>query len=660
MTASERESPGPFPWPGAGAPVNQYTQINNIGTAGPHNRRRPFGLLHESDLGWLYRRFEPPEGFPHAQHKLEKCGLVLISGPAGAGTRTAAKMLLRTYADSSHLFRVLPTEVEEDAFDPESVADGDLLLLDLSAVESEHYAKLKEKALYLRAHTKARSTRLVIIVDRAVEEQFEFDESRQFLVPLGRPDPAVVLRRHLAADGLSGDLDPAEYQAFCASLVSSSMNDLARLADRARLLARGGERLLDLLREAQQAVADRTEEARKLLDGKKDGVVRALALAVAMLEGEHRRVVFAAAAKLLTQVEHPESEVPLLERPSLSGYLGEVTAVAVDEHGGIRFREAGYGAAVAAYFWREYPRLHNVLRDWSAGLVGMEELSRRSRLRLADRVAIQLLDADLHDDLAKLVRNWPRARDWPDQVQTVLSRSLAHPRHGRFFRQQFYTWARARDLPDQFAAVLADLCAAEMAAEYPEEALTRLNHLVKRNRDSIDSYALERLLELVASDLRLYRRLAWRLRQHPPRPGRGRSETELALRVLSPKLVLSTDVRGRRFGADPTVRRCVEAVWRALMTSLPEREWQEHLRAWLTECVDAEAPDAAMLVREVLAGAGGAPRTLAAVYVAARDWARSGDRVSRARLALLVIQLINEAQGVVDPDATLREKKGRS
>ncbi|RJQ78276.1 hypothetical protein D5S19_27750 [Amycolatopsis panacis] len=618
-------------------------QINFTGTG---ERRRAFDQVDESDLGWLYRRYEPPRGFAQAQSALDKYGVVLLEGQPGTGRRTAAKMLLRLYADAGHLFRIVSSEDSSDEFRSDEVADGDLLLLDLSQVDRDRYGGFRRSAANLRAKVgEVRSAKLVVILNPLLETQVERDESRQYTVSLGRPDWRIVLQRHLAAGEVVFRGRLPEPEGFQKHLAGASMDKLARFAEAVRGRAEWRTEPSDLrtlLQGALSAVFDQQGSVRTELGKCVNGAMRALAFAAAMLEGEHGNVVFQATEILLKIVAHPGNETPVLERDSLYSMLEEIH-LEVDEHGSVYFKKFGYGRAVAGYFWGENPHLHESLREWVAQVYS--HLEQRSQLVLAGRAAEQCLAADRPGHLLSLAEQWCADRRGAESAAVVLRAGLEHSRHGRTFRGNFYEWAKSPDLPKELAGVIADLCVSTVAPAYPEQALTRLRWLTQRRRDHVDAVAVEKLLGLLRSNLRIYRRLLWWLADDTRRGG-GQAEDDLIRRVLHPDMQMVSDFRGRHYSADPVVQRCAGRLWRRTLRALSGPEWREYLQEWLAGCTKVENSKVPVLVRVVVGSVRDEPRTLAAVFVIARDWARNGtDRAECMRVAGVVRRCIDEAQG---------------
>ncbi|MDT8915439.1 hypothetical protein [Amycolatopsis sp. PS_44_ISF1] len=660
MTADERSA---VEAPLSAQPFTQSNIQNLIFAAIESSRQRELSQIDDTDLTWLHRRFEAPERFGEAQGKLERHGVVLLDGEPGSGRRAAAKMLLRLHVDAEHRFCVLPAELADSSseIDVSNISPGDLLLLDLSSVERAAYDVLRDALAGLRAIVRRQEAKLVVILHTQWEALTEHDETQQYRVWIGKPDPERVVQRHLAGEGVPVGFALPQVNGLKEKLRKSSMAKLARFAAvTQRLFDRaGGDRDLAAdLRLALTASADRTPELKTDLDHHKDGWSRALLFVIAMLEGAHLNVIFEANQLLLAKIGHPEEAAPSLERPSLLTRLPKIKAEITDTRS-VRFKEIGYGEAVVSYFWDNYLDLHSAFRDWVDELVRMSSLNRGERAALAERVAEQCLRTDHPNLLVELSENWVAAK--PEElapvIRSLLRIGLADIGHGRVFRRKIYDWAKEGRQPRAFTAVLVDLCGVELARSYPEEALTRLRHLARGPVGERDGLALAALSKLACSDLRLFRRLLDRLCSQPATDRRP-ADFEIFFRLVDPGRLLRTDNRGRPYLLDSSVRNNVVGGWIDALSSAVGYDWPPELENWLNRCSSLPTAQALYLLRVVVEAAGGDGAKLAEIYVVARDWANSGPaRGARTALAFQFGQLIDEAQGVGVGPSGLRSRE---
>ncbi|SEP53497.1 hypothetical protein [Amycolatopsis saalfeldensis] len=624
-------------------------------------RRRALSQVDDADLTWLYRRFEPPEGFGEAQDKLERHGVVLLEGAAGSGRRAAAKMLLRLHLDAEHRFCTLPADLDGGSIDVSNVERGDLLLLDLSTVEAAEYLVLRSALAGLRADARQRDARLVVILNPQLEMWAERDETQQYRVRIGKPDPERVVQRHLAGERVPVSSALPQAAGLQTVLSKSSMTKLAWFAELTHLLfGRAGKDsdLAAALKLALTALVDRSAEVKGDLANRTDGMSRALLFTVAMLEGVHLNAVFESVRLLLSKVGHPEEEVPSLERQSFLARLHDVKAEVTDTRQ-VGFREIGYGEAVVSYFWDNHLDLVGAFRDWVDELVRTCWLSRPEKVALAERVAGQCLRTDNPNLLAELSGSLAAgdSEDLTPVIRNLLSAGLANLAHGRVFRRRIYDWAKDSKQPKNFAAVLVDLCSVEMARSYPEEALTRLRHLSKRLPGELDEQAVAALLRLACGDLRLFRRLLERLcprEAHYPRP----ADLKIFLMLVEPARLLQVDNQGHPYLSDRAVRRSVVDGWSDVLFTERGPDWPGEVGNYLTLCSSMPEAQATSALRVIVEAAGSDGVKLAEIYVVARNWASTGpDRGTRTGLALRFSQLIDKAQGVGAGPSELRYRE---
>ena len=597
--------------------------------------RRVSRHLHVGDLAWLFRRFEPPPGHATALAVLAEHHIVVLDGLPGMGRRTAATMLLRAYADRAHRFQELSTDSGPSSLDNASVAKGDLLLLDLTAVDIEGYQQIQRVLPAFRASARDMGAKLVIVERHEVRDQLDA-HLRQFRVELGRPDPLFVLRRHLVANGVTWRAGQWPSVAGLDEVLrAASMQDIAALAELAGT-ARDAT-LVGRLKAAVEASGDRAAEVEAAIDGSPDGRSRALLFAAAMLEGSRLPAVYRATEILVEVAEHPPDETPVLEREPVPVQLRRLGAT-VEPDGQIWFTKLGYSTAVIRYFWDNRIDLRFALRDWAEHMAVLPELSAVERDDVVERVAEQCLRVDRPEDLVVLAQHWLRStgRDTSRQLYRLLQTGLLNERWGPQFRRLLYDWAAVRSLSDRFATVLTKLCTEVLAPTRPEQALVRLHRLAKRMRYDLDPVATAQLLALTESDDRLLRHLFDRVRYHPV-GARWRAEFLLFFEAATPARL--TDVRL----SEPDLRRAVTLGWFDAMSS-PDVPWQENLSAWLD--AGLEAADPAVLL-SIPAEAAVAAGRAGEVYRLAAGWAKSGtDPTTRVRLARVLTGIVDQAQGI--------------
>lgn len=638
-------------------PGDHYLQYTNIYAGGEHRTRRAARHLHAGDLSWTFRRFEPPPGYDRAQVLLEDERIVVVSGAPGTGMRTAATMLLRADVDRRRHFQELSTESHnpgESYLDGAPVEDGDLLLLDLGVIDAEANRLIQDELPAFRNKVRAMDAKIVVIENRALRDRLA-GHLRQFRVELGRPNPIFALRRHLAANGFRWAADRWPHvpglDDYLRTAAMRQLADFADLAVAARTKAPSAE-LGGWLEAALAATADLSSEVDAEIGGNTDGRRRALLLATAMLEGAPAPAVLRAAEHLVRLAQQPADETPVLERQAFPMRLRELKA-SVDADSRVWFDRLGYAPAVVAHFWHNRFDLRDTLRQWVEIVAVSPELDSEGRDDFAERAADQCLRVDRPDDVTRLATAWLRSAgrgpDASSQAFRVLRMGLLNDRSGHRFRRALYDWAGLTTLTPQFAAVLIRLCAEVLAPTWPDQALTRLHRMAKRDRRALDPAAVTQLLVLLDQDDRLLGRMLQRLR-HYEIADRWRADVLLFLEVVTPERLTGTAYRRRLMDTDAAYREHVVGGWRDAMSPYVEVGWQDRMRAWLSGCLtvhyrdQSAATDLLAIATEAAAGAGRAGD----LYLLVREWSRieAVDRPARARLSRTVVGLLDVAQGV--------------
>ncbi|WP_337661745.1 hypothetical protein [Actinoalloteichus sp. AHMU CJ021] len=165
--------------------------------------------ISRDHLRQLADRFVPPPNHARAADRLAVEGMVLLTGPAGVGRRSAAQMLLHHDDDERARYRELPASSSESEgaalglkaiLDREAIQPGERLLWDLASRPPEDPAELLSWLDPFRTKLRDRQARLVVVLNEDQLSQVS-NESRPLLVTLGRPDARAVLANHLRADG---------------------------------------------------------------------------------------------------------------------------------------------------------------------------------------------------------------------------------------------------------------------------------------------------------------------------------------------------------------------------------------------------------------------------------------------------------------------------
>ncbi|WP_033442547.1 hypothetical protein [Saccharothrix sp. NRRL B-16314] len=567
-------------------------------------RRREARLVADDHVRWLAERFVPPGRFPW--HALAAPGTVVLTGPDGAGLRTAAFMLLTGNGETGLTeLRELAdrTEDDEPALDPAEIAEDERLLLDLTATEPDRVDRMRPELEAYRAEVATRRARLVVVV-REDQRHLLADSLADLVKPVDPPPGDLVLKAHLRL----GEFEvPADVRDHLAAASPREVAALARLALEARTADPDGT-VAEWLRAATSAQVRRDAEAAELFQKHQEGSARALAVVAAFLSGAPLEALVQGEAAFRRLVELPGDDTHALD----GDYLAErMTRVGLRTGGtrSVAFTSLGLDSAVRTHFWTYFPDLRQRMPDWVRAAVALRDVDDRTAADLVARFAEQALATGRVDLLTGLAQRWGSGAR-PDLALRVLTTGLEHPRWSWAFRKHVYHRSRAVDLSPGYAQVLITACAVGIAPSWPTQALVRLHNLTRHHDDEVRVEARQALLDLVHRR-KFQRRLLHRL-------------TERGLRPEDHAILYDLDVPPYLAQGHLT-RRTLITAWEQVLAAGADVP-PHALHRWLVQ-------DPGLLV----AACAGRPRLLDHLYLAARA---SGDA---ARLR----PLIDSALGLI-------------
>ncbi|OLT42654.1 hypothetical protein BJF85_22195 [Saccharomonospora sp. CUA-673] len=606
----------------------------------------------------LKRRFVEPEGFRAADSVLRMHGTVFLDGNPGSGRKSAALMLLWSrFDDDGSCRRVAFDDDSNDgaeALDPNTVAEGDRLLLDLSEDHGPGGGtNLSSRLATFCQSVQEKGAAFVVVLPPGWQQTTALHEQRLAGVVkrLGRPSGEAVFRSHVQAEHSLDVVDRHTLPHLAACVADAPMRDIAELALRFVEVRR---------RDPHASVTDAFAEARKSAEdyvadvaasvGRYAPQQRALLLAAALFEGSHTDAVHEATRLMLEALSFSSEEIHLLEQDGIDTRLAAVD-VAVDSHRCVRFGNVGYHYAVARYFWANHPDLRGPLRDWIGCCVESSMMATSDRERAVERFAGQACRHGRSEDLHILAARWAKSGDsgranlraaWAARALDHALRWDGDDGHvAQLARKQLYDWATKGADPG-LARVMIEVSAKVVADQYPDQALVRLRWLAchEDRRVQIDAVEATRVL---ARDRRVYRRLLWRMSDrwiHQRRPSDVRlfletSAADVIMRVAGSDIRALIQERG--------VRQQLVQCWSAVFALDDVSRWGEHVRGWLDTAADTTAGGVGVDV--LVDAAGPEVRTMARLYVVARNWADAAPGV-RGPVLERLYRGIAQAQGL--------------
>jgi hypothetical protein len=637
---------------------NYFMGPRQEGWGGPGPRRR----VAEDQLSWRRRVLVAPQNMGQARRLLADTGTVILDGAPGAGRTCTAYVLLREYRQDTGVLHELQPEKELPLHDPDLVGAGDQLLLDLSQADDAQWERACRELPSLRKTVHDQHAHLVVVMPHHVRLDSDLQNYR---VVITAPDALTVLRRHLRVHGLP----PGDYMqphgAVTEFLRDRPIREIAAFADLIRR-AREADPDKGFTHWCDKAVTARGDLRRKAADkaaGLRQAPQKALLVTAAMLHGAHADLIDRAVQILMDIIGSPFEQLPLLEHKDLAERFGEIGADS-DARGRVRFTDLDDDQAVRTHFWDHVPGLRPHLDTWTLQLVNLNDRHMTAEVRndLVTRLAAQYLRTGRNLDLVFLAENWaasPAGRLSRQAAAQALACGLNDPGQGARFRQLIYHWCAERRPRGDFAQVLIEVCVEVIATTHPDQALIRLHHLARRERDS--ARALQALDELVATSRRLRRLLLHRLARSEPAP----PDLAIFLQISDPQ-PLTQPSATTPLVYESGIRRSLTECWYGVLATLPRTQWHPHAERWLHHAAREEHSGGEVLLDVLVGGAqrcqGRSGSVFAALYASARDAERSagGHPQRSAATTELLLTKIRAAQGL-DPtvSATASAKGSR-
>lgn len=400
---------------GDGSQVNvtgsDYTvYVDNSGT----KRRLQHWGITEQRIRWLRPRFVEPRNYADARARLaDLAGAVLLAGPAGAGKRTAAQMLLCPDDGVACSITLVPGDLDQSAvgdeyraFDGEDVSAGERLLFDLSETDEVSFKRHQVRLDALLPAVARKAALLVVILPP--DHDGLRDDFGSLRVSIAAPDRVEVLAAHLrAADRL---LDPYDLSIHRSQLLPLSMAAIGYLVERVDAAHRQtpGSGLGRWLSEALNSEAPRDALAARLLSDHPQAEPRVLLLSAAMLEHAPVDAVFDVQRGLLRILEfHPSEDLTGIEFATVTQSLaGTQAGCVLSQTRRLSFADPELGPTLLRYYWDQFPWLRAEWAVWVRDLVAGGSLDPGDQKKLALRFAEQCIRSRQADLVLDVAQTW--------------------------------------------------------------------------------------------------------------------------------------------------------------------------------------------------------------------------------------------------------------
>lgn len=515
----------------------------------PRGRRRRSqdGTLTAQDVAWHTARFVVPRGFPEPVFATaSEVTTQYITGPSGSG-RWAASLcwLERSGGPGKGVRQLRETETEtepepeteqQDRFFTEGPGRGELLLLDLRALDSERLAQLSAELAGFESEVRVAGARLAVIIDSEQQPKLGPAASAR-TARLHPPGATAVLRAHLQQGNLTVDEDvlaAGTSQQLLERATAGQAAELAQLTLQVHTARHGRGNFTEWFEEARGSAQDWNEDLHELLQQHSSTVERTVLLAAAVCEGMPLEQVHQAAQKLTAHVPAPAEEEPPLERTGLTTLLRRL-GVSVYPSRRVSFPKINFDAAVRHRFWDDHQKLHAEFVAWLSGLVRDSDWSQQDRSTVADRLAEVCLRGDRLDVVLELIQDWTSdSRASELEATRLLAAALADPRAAWETRRQMRLWARNPDLPAARVRVVTVACQRILRHTHPDQAIVRLLLLARNNNPNSAAVAERALVDLVQQPYLRWLALRQLTRRVEPRARDWELFTRItALEVLS-------------------------------------------------------------------------------------------------------------------------------
>ncbi len=168
----------------------------------------------------------------------------------------------------------------------------------------------------------------------------------------------------------------------------------------------------------------------------------------------------------------------------------------------------------------------------------------------------------------------------------ALRAGLRDETNSSFFRQQIYTWAKETTVSHGLRLVLVRICREVIAVRHPDEAMVRLHHLTRKERDG--TLARDVLTALPRSKRRHHLFMLRRLEKGLQRAQPWSADFDLFYDLTASEKITVPGPHDSELLADPEVRQQLTSGWRAVFTHRKDEVRATRAHDWLIAARDHE------------------------------------------------------------------------
>ncbi|HIW61369.1 MAG TPA: hypothetical protein H9881_02845 [Candidatus Stackebrandtia excrementipullorum] len=484
---------------------NLSQEVNKTFFIGQHPQKRRWKAdwRNRESLATEAQTTVPPIQVENLVTVLSRNRFVLLSSPKKSGQRTSARYLVHHMIESEmagetlRAVTVLLESTELSLTDAVEAHSDAALIVDLTDDEETTENVLGELDVIGENLTKTDSYLILILPDgnirRNLADRWPVHTlptpggHEVFRAKAGTVIPSTVIDELLAEQWLGAELDTARPPTA------------AWLAHAATDLYLSNTTVPDMVAELKDVGNDWQDRLEKDIGEQADAELRSLTIAASLLPKAPAGVITAAADEL-QRITGTKEVIPPLCQKSPNRRLEVLNGLGFDVPER-EFRRPGYGAAIMPYFWSTFIALQPALRRWWVRLMTHPD-PRVFDLDTTVRAVVDVsakVDTSIAEIAARLVSppkdvtDSERARGAKAAV-ALLGAAAVDGTQGRRVRRTLWIWARSNHRDRQL--VVARVCALEFGQRYPQNALTRLKHLMDTKDDVVRGAATHALREM--------------------------------------------------------------------------------------------------------------------------------------------------------------------